>query len=115
MSMTNMEIIERTKIELFKEGKIKTTGRFISAIVNGEEQMIPELEPIHTFAKWKELGFNVKKGEHAIAQIIIWKHKTSKKHENDEETNVDNGYCFQKKAFFFSLSQVEQMKKGAEQ
>lgn len=64
-----------------------------------------EVEEIHTYAKWKELGYQVQKGEKAIAQFTIWKH-TSKKNEEAEE---DEGRMFMKKASFFKQSQVKKI------
>ena len=53
---------------------------------------------------WKELGYQVQKGEKAKAQIIIWKFVSSKKEESDEEPNSK---MFMKKASFFTQAQVK--------
>ena len=73
---------------------------------DGETQMIPEAEEIHTFQHWKELGFQVRKGEHAVAAFSIWKY-TSKAKDKSEEEAQEAGFCFMKKAFWFSASQVD--------
>lgn len=37
-------------------------------IIQNEKKVLGmgEFEPLHTFQKWKEMGFKVKKGEHAV-------------------------------------------------
>ena len=90
--MTNAEIIFRESMELVREGKL---------------DLIDELpEPIHTFAVWKALGYSVKKGEKAVTKITIWKY-TSKKTEDEDGNELENGKCFPKVAAFFKTSQVE--------
>ena len=61
-------------------------------------------EDCHTFNRWKEIGFSVKKGEKAIFSTSIWKYSTPK---TDSEGNDSGGYCFMKKAHFFKESQVQ--------
>lgn len=104
--MTNADIIYEQQKQLYNENKIKTTGRLLVVKTDdGKEIQIPEFEPIHTFLTWKELGFKIKKGEHAIAKFAIWKY-TSKENEKGEETDA---HCFLKMSNFFSKSQVEKM------
>lgn len=92
--MTNSEIIFRESMELVKEGKLE--------LVNN----LPE--QIHTFAKWKSMGYNVKKGEKAIAKFAIWKYtKRTKTDEDGNEINDDR--CFPKVSAFFKFSQVEKV------
>lgn len=103
--MTNAQIIFAEAQRLAAEGIISYTGReFKGQDSAGNAITIKETEPIHTFAAWKELGFSVKKGEHAIAKFTIWKYR-KKKAETDEET--DTGKMFMKTAHFFKASQVE--------
>ena len=65
--------------------------------------------PIHTYTKWKELGFQVKRGETSQHKITIWKHASKVKH--DEEGNeVITGKCFMKTSAFFTINQVEPIK-----
>jgi len=62
-------------------------------------------EPVHTFAYWKQIGFNVRRGEHALMKIYIWKgiqHET----KSPEGPTVED-IIFMKKAAFFGRSQVE--------
>lgn len=106
MAITNAMIISNAQQELLKTGKIKATGRTLQAIINGEEKEIPEAEPIHTFSHWKELGYIVRKGEHAVANFSIWKYTTKAK-DLDEEEAQEKGFCFLKNSFFFAAHQVE--------
>ena len=55
--MTNAQIIGNAQDALLKAGKIKPTGRVLRAVDGaGNEITVPEAEPIHTYATWKELG-----------------------------------------------------------
>lgn len=102
--MTNAMIIMNQQDELAKAGILNYTGRSITVeLPDGSKMEIKEVEPIHTYAKWKELGFQVRKGEKACTQFMIWKH-TSKK---NKETDEDEGRMFMKKASFFKQSQVD--------
>ena len=116
MAQTNAQIILNESIELMNKGIIGTTGKQIQVInAKGEELTINEPEPIHTFAIWKELGRIVKKGEHAKAQIIIWKavkKHTELKDKNGNSIEEDSVKMFQKKAFFFTIDQTEEIKKA---
>ena len=111
--MTNAEIIMDQRINLMKAGVLKGTGRtFEVTVINGdgkeEKKVIEEPEAIHTFSAWKELGYCVKKGEHAKASFTIWKYVDSKK--SDDETDEEKGgRCFMKKAHFFTADQVEKL------
>jgi len=107
--MTNAEIIMLHRVALYQAGLIKGTGRMLEGL-DGEE--IPEIEEIHTFAHWKQLGFKVRKGEHAVAKFAVWKHrsKTVEVEAEDGTTQtVDKGRMFLKDAFWFASSQVEPM------
>ena len=88
-TMTNNEMIFRATMEL---------------VLNGDIQ--PD-EEIHTFARWKALGFSVKKGEHAIVKIPIWKMGTKKDEDGEEK---ETGRMFVKTSAFFATSQVEPLK-----
>ena len=109
MAITNADIIFHETMRLLEAGKIKATGRAIEVTNSeGKRLLVPEAEPIHTFAKWKELGYKVKRGEHAITKLAIWKYTTRRTDdEADPEEQTERGYCFQKTACFFSASQVE--------
>lgn len=111
--MTNADIITETALELMRQGKIGTTGRVFKMTVinkdgNEQEREFLEPEPIHTFARWKDLGYKVKKGEHAIARVPIWKY-TEKKVTDDDGNEIDDSSMFLKTSCFFSRSQVEEV------
>ena len=92
MAITNNQAIFNNTILLIQAGKIQ-----------------PD-EEIHTFQRWKAMGYSVKKGEHAIAKFPIWKMGT-KKDEDGEE--VITGRCFMKMSAFFSTRQVERLEARA--
>lgn len=106
MAMTNASIIFSAQQRLLEEGKLKPTGRMLTFETPDGEQEFPEAESIHTFQRWKELGFMVRKGEHAVAAFPIWKYTSKGKGQTEEEAQ-ENGFCFMKKAFWFSASQVD--------
>jgi hypothetical protein len=113
--MTNAQIIFNESIKLVEAGIIGTTGRtFEYETDDGEKVTVPEPEPLHTFAMWKQLGRQVKKGQHAKAAFMIWKQgKASKAAREEAEKNGEAepaGRMFQKKAFFFTLDQTEPLK-----
>ena len=91
MRMTNSEIVALAWGQLVGNGVISST------------------EEIHTFAKWKSLGYSVKRGEKAIVKLSIWKH-TSKQITLENGENVEETAMFMKTAAFFSTSQVEKIK-----
>lgn len=106
--MTNAQIIFVEAQRLAEEGIIKYTGRtFRGTNPAGEEVVIRETEPIHTFAAWKDLGYQVTKGSKAVTKLTIWKHSVKK----DPETEVEKGRMFMKTAHFFSESQVTKIEK----
>lgn len=116
--MTNEAIIMWEAVDLMEKGIIGTTGRtFEIEDKEGNKQIIQEPEPIHTFNGWKEKGYCVKKGEHAIASFRIWKYVTGGKKTDESEADGDapgKGHCIMKLAFFFKASQVERItSKGA--
>lgn len=76
------------------------------------------IEEAHTYAHWRSLGFQVRKGEHAAFQTVIWKYPTRKGDpsagESEEVTQV-GGKPFLKKASFFTASQVDPIPTRKEQ
>lgn len=87
--MTNVAIIEANKALLIADGKIDADT------------------VLHTYAKWKSLGYKVKKGEHAITKFPIWKYTKGKKEDMTEEEAQAAGYCFMKNSAWFTDKQVE--------
>ncbi len=111
--MTNAQIIMNESINLLENGIIKGTGRMMEAVIvdkdgNETKQMVEEPEAIHTYAIWKQLGYQVKKGEKAKASFTIWKCVAGKKNE-EESDEVPENKMFMKKAHFFTLDQVEKI------
>ena len=118
--MTNEMIILFNSLELMKVGAIGTTGReFTYENEDGEKITMMEPEPIHTYTKWKELGYQVQKGEKAVAQFMIWKHVKAKSKDQEQENKTvkiendeEKDKMFMKKASFFSLSQVKKIEEN---
>mgnify|MGYP003299661230 CR=1 FL=1 len=111
--MTNAQIIFQNSLELMEAGIIKGTGRMFEAVIvdkdgNETKQMVEEPEAIHTYAIWKQLGFQVKKGEKAKASFTIWKYVEGKKQEEESDEQPDSK-MFMKKAHFFTIEQVEKI------
>ena len=103
--MTNEMIIFAEKQRLAEAGKINYTGRVYKMLDDdGNEITVKETEPIHTYRVWKDIGFQVKKGQKAVAKFAIWKH-TAK--VNEETGEQEDSRMFMKTAAFFSRSQVE--------
>ena len=104
--MTNAQIIFNESQRLAKDGVLQYTGREMTYTdADGNQQVIKETEPIHTYNAWKALGFQVQKGQKAVAQFTIWKHCNGKV---DEETGEEKpGKMFMKKASFFTARQVQ--------
>ena len=116
--MTNAQIIFNESQKLAEAGKIGYTGReFVMQMDDGSEVTVKETEDIHTFAAWKERGYKVKKGEHAVAKFVIWKHSGPKMESLPMEDGssvdyVDKGRMFMKMSAFFSAFQVEPFAKA---
>ena len=67
-------------------------------------------EPAHTYAHWHELGYQVRKGEHAAFKTAIWKYAKGKGAEapaNEDGDQAAPGRMFLKTAHFFTRSQVD--------
>jgi hypothetical protein len=62
-------------------------------------------EEVHTFARWKQLGYKVKSGEHALFSTMLW--KTTTKRVKVENTEDIDGRMYMCKSFLFGESQVE--------
>lgn len=107
--MTNEQIVFEQRMHLMKMGVIGGTGRIYTAKILKDgvetEMQVEEPEPIHTYQAWKEMGYQVKKGEHAIAHFAIWKYREKK----DEQTGEKRSSMFLKNASFFKGSQVEKI------
>ncbi len=105
--MTNETIIFNAACDLLKQGIIKSTGRLLMRkMPDGSLLEVPEPEAIHTYGGWKARGFQVRKGEHAVAAFPIWKYSGKQDEENGEETD---GHCFSKLSHFFTAAQVDRV------
>ena len=113
-TMTNEQILLNVRFQLMEEGKIGSTGRWLERQdESGEVKKVPEPEEIHSFLRWKEYGYGVKKGEKAIAKVEIWKYAESKKKDegkSEDEESEEKERLFKKVAFFFAPSQVEPLR-----
>lgn len=111
--MTNAQIVFAESQQLAEQGIIQYTGRtFEIKLESGEIEVIKETEPIHTYQKWKELGYQVRKGEKAIAKFPIWKYAAGKKKENENgEEEETASRMFRKVAAWFTFSQVDKIEK----
>jgi len=110
--MTNEQIIFNNSVVLMEEGIIGTTGRtFEVENDDGTKKTVREPEPIHTFAAWKSLGYQVQSGQKAVAKFPIWKHKNAGRRKNRKtgEEEATEEMLFLTDAFFFTRSQVEKI------
>ena len=108
--MTNAAIILDESVRLMSDGILKGTGRFIDVVnENGSTSKLELPEEIHTFNAWKQRGFIVRKGEHAVASFPIWKYVTRKNASDEplEAAEAANGFCRMKLSHFFAARQVE--------
>ena len=70
--MTNEMIIFNESVKLMEEGIIEGTGNFVTVEnEDGEKVELEEPEQIHTYAGWKALKRQVKKGEKSIAYLSL--------------------------------------------
>lgn len=75
-------------------------------IIRNSQMLNGITETCHTYAHWKSLGYQVKKGSKALFKARIWKYAAKKK---AEDTDEGQGRMFMKTASFFGLSQVEKV------
>ena len=66
------------------------------------------VEVVHTYAKWKELGYQVQKGQKALFTTCIYKYVE----KQDKDGNVTSKKMFPKNSAFFRLSQVQPIAKA---
>ena len=76
-----------------------------------EQGIIEETEHIHTYQTWKKLGYQVCKGETAIAKFPIWKYSKRKPAEGEDVETVKGGFFFLKVSAFFCDRQVALIEK----
>ena len=110
MATKNSQIIFEKEIELAQQGKIPTMERKISVNFNGETLNINEPTHIYTAAQWRNRGYMIRKGEHAVAALYIWHNVNIRPDDNaevDENGVVRASRMEKKKSWFFSIDQVE--------
>lgn len=113
--MTNAQIIFNQSIALMEQGIISGTGETMIGVDSKGNPVSFEMpEPIHTYKTWQSLGYQVRKGEKAIAKFAIWKFiggGKSEKAESEEDATetVTTGKkpMIMKVSAFFKASQVE--------
>lgn len=102
--MTNMAIIEMNKALLFADGILKANE-------DGE------IQEIHTYQAWKKLGYQVRKGEKAVAKFAVWKYMVGKKEEDADDSDSTEtkkrGRMYMKMSAFFTDEQVDRIEKEA--
>ncbi len=117
--MTNAQIIMMQSVALMEQGLLKGTGRKITVKLlnaDGEEytKEMDEPEEIHTFAGWKALGYNVRKGEKSGIRFSIWKYSEKAKKPEEMTGNpiedLPKTSMFMKDACWFTAAQVEPLK-----
>jgi len=60
-------------------------------------------EEVHTYKRWNDMGFQVKRGSKALFSCMIWKYV----HTVDVDSEDETAKMFMHKASFFGRSQVE--------
>lgn len=115
MAITNQMIISNAAQQLLEAGVIQPTGRRFPAEITHEDGttetvLLDEPEEIHTYQRWKQLGFQVRKGSTAVCKLTIWKCAGGSKStddEADEPTETGRPAMFRKTAHFFAQHQVD--------
>ena len=110
--MTNAEIIMRESEALMAQGILASAGTIEVQDEDGNKHEVDVPEDIHTYQGWKQLGSQVKKGEHAVARFAIWTPSKRKMDDDtDEAKKVDaKPNMWLSTAYWFKASQVEEVK-----
>lgn len=74
-------------------------------IISTAQALAGVAEECHTYGRWKEMGYQVRRGSKALFKASIWKH-TSKV---NVETGDSEQHMFMKTASFFGRSQVDKI------
>lgn len=110
--MKNEYIIMLESIRLMEAGIIAGSGEMVTVTyTDGTTKQVEMPEAIHTYQRWKAMGYQVQKGEKAIAQFCIWKYTAAKSKDESEEQAQENGHCFMKLSSFFKMSQVQKIER----
>ena len=76
------------------------------------ENNIPMEKPLFTYAVWKSMGYQVKKGEASRHRVQMWRYIPGKKAADTEAQEALQGKgnrCFMKTMYLFEAEQVERM------
>lgn len=104
-----------------KREQLKTLSRIAAKLVEAEEaDTVNDAlvfmytkeghTEIHSFRKWLELGFHVKKGEKAL---LLWGEPRKALKQEQQEAGEKDEFKFFPLAYVFSQKQVEPMKQLA--
>ena len=88
-------------------------GLFTEEQIEAYEQSGRRL-PLHTYAEWQRLGFQVKRGEHAVLKLQLWKLGKQKNapeaaENEDPDASESRSKFFRTAAYLFLSSQVERI------
>lgn len=108
--MTNAMIIMMESVKLMEEGKLHGTGEFFEVETEKGIKKYEVPEVIHTYAKWKELGYQVRRGEKSEIKIAVWKYRGRVQTDEESGEQIETGRCFMKTAAFFTMAQVDKIK-----
>ena len=114
--MTNAEIIFNNRVFLMEQDVIKgIPGMLITVSDDSGDREIMMPEEIHTFEEWKKMGYQVQKGQKAVAKFQIWMPKKNKKkadsEDGAEEKEEAKGF-YKKVAFFFTQEQTKKIEEA---
>lgn len=73
---------------------------------------IPLSTPLYTYAAWRSMGYQVRKGEASRHKIQMWKYVPGARKPNTEAQEAPEGKrnkCFMKTVYLFTQEQVERM------
>lgn len=76
------------------------------------ENNFPMEKPLFTYAVWKSMGYQVKRGEASRHRVQLWKYAPGKKTADTEAQEAPQGKgsrCFMKTMCLFEAEQVERM------
>ena len=109
--MTNEQIIQKSAVlaGIFTESEA-------AAIISSGRRL-----PLHTYAEWKRMGYQVKQGEHAALTVMLWKYHEGKKTGRTVEVagmlnpdgspatveEQESSHHYKTTAHLFTASQVE--------
>ena len=108
--MTNEMIILTESVKLMEDGIIKGTGEFVEVEINGEIKKFEIPEEIHTYERWRKMGYQVQRGETSFIKFKVW-FFTGGNGRNQEleetESAQQHGKCYMRMTSFFTKDQVK--------